>query len=106
MRALRQEITFWDHKTLGLEEDEVGASGSLTRLMRISYPRPWAKKLAAPDSSLPVFQRLNFFLSGGVSQKESNLLYGSAGAAVARVVEFLMDEGIICGIAVQGGQDV
>lgn len=106
LRALKQEIPCWDRKMLGLEEEEVGASGSLTRLMRISYPRPRAKKLAAPDSSLPVFQRLNFFLSGGVSQKESNLLYGSAGAAVARVVEFLMDEGIICGIAVQGGQDV
>lgn len=97
LRALRQEIPCWDRKIIGLEEEEVGASGSLTRLIRVSYPRPRAKKLAAPDSSLPVSQRLNFFLSGGVSQKESNLLDGSTDEAAAKVVEFLMDESIISG---------
>jgi len=97
LRALRQEIPCWDRKTIGLEEGDVGAFGSFARLVRVSYPRPRAKKLAAPDSSLSVAQRLNFFLSAGVSQKESNLLDGSVEESAAKVVEFLMDENIISG---------
>jgi len=90
--APKRELSTWDLKTIGLGEDKVGC---LMRLEEVSYPRPRAKKVATPDSSLSPMERLSFFLTGGVTERAANLLDGSTPEAVSKVTEFLIEAGII-----------
>lgn len=90
--APKRDIPLWDLKTIGLGEEEVGC---LMRLEEVSYPRPRAKKVATPDSSLSPMERLSFFLAGGITERAANLLDGSTPEAVSKVTEFLIEEGII-----------
>lgn len=67
----------------------------LMRLTAVSYPRPRAKRVTTPDSSLPVTERLDFILGGGLSEKQSNVLDGSTDEAIHRVTQLLTEEGVI-----------
>jgi hypothetical protein len=82
----------WDLKTIGLGEEEVS---SLMRLEEVTYPRPRAKKVTTPDSSLSPMERLKFFLAGGVTERAANLLDGSSSEALSKITEFLIEKGII-----------
>jgi len=90
--APKREIPIWDLKAIGTGEEEVSC---LMRLDEVSYPRPRAKKVATPDSSLSPMERLNFFLTGGITERAANLLDGSTPEAVSKVTDFLIEEGII-----------
>jgi electron transfer flavoprotein beta subunit len=90
--APKREIPMWDLKTIGLGEEEVS---SLMRLEEVTYPRPRAKKVTTPDSSLSPMERLKFFLAGGVTERAANLLDGSSSEALSKITEFLIEKGII-----------
>ncbi len=90
LAAQKRHIATWDLRAIGLE-----GVCCLMRLEAVSYPRPRAKRVATPDPSLPVMERLRFFLAGGVSEKQGNLLYGSTDEAIHKVTQFLIEEGII-----------
>jgi electron transfer flavoprotein beta subunit len=92
LQAQKREIAIWDLKAIGLGEAEVSC---LMRLESVSYPRPRTKRVTTPDPSLPVMERLKFFLASGVSERQSNLLDGSTDDAISKVTQYLIEEGII-----------
>jgi electron transfer flavoprotein beta subunit len=92
LQARKREIPIWDMKAIGLGEAEVSC---LMRLESVSYPRPRTKRVTTPDPSLPVMERLKFFLASGVSERQSNLLDGSTDDAISKVTQYLIEEGII-----------
>ena len=68
----------------------------LTRLVGFSPPRPRPKKLAQPDASMDVADRINFILSGGLAKKEdSKLIEGAPEKMAGEVIEVLKREGAI-----------
>lgn len=92
LQARKREITIWDLRAIGLREEDATC---LMRLEAVSYPRPRAKRVTAPDSSLPVTERLNFILGGDLSEKQSKVLDSSTDEAIHRVTQLLTEEGVI-----------
>lgn len=93
--ALQAPIETLDLARLGLARRRVGQMGSLTRVIALSSPRPRPKKAFTPDSSLPAEERLRLLLSGGVGNKQGDLLEGQPDAVAAQVVRFLRNERLL-----------
>jgi len=89
MTGLRKDIKEVDLKALGLSYEEVGPKGAKTRTVTLSLPKPRPKKVFTPDSHLSAEERLRLIMSGGVTQKQSDLLEGDPGNIASNVVKFL-----------------
>lgn len=92
LNAQRKKIQEYDLKALGLSHDEVGSRGSKTRVAAISPPKPRPKKLFTPDSNLSAAERRRLIMSGGVKQKQGNLLEGNPEYIASNVVRFLGEQ--------------
>jgi electron transfer flavoprotein beta subunit len=89
MAGLRKDIREYDLQALGLSSGEVGAEGAKTRTVALSTPKPRPKKVFTPDSHLSAEERLRLIISGGVTQKQGDLLEGDPGNMASSVVQFL-----------------
>lgn len=92
LAGLRGDIVEVNRETLGLSYDEVGARGSRTRLAGITLPKPRPKKVFTPDSSLSAQERRRLVLSGGVTQKQSEVLDGAPDKIAQTVVRFFAEK--------------
>jgi electron transfer flavoprotein beta subunit len=92
MAGLRKDITEYNRETLGLSHGDVGSEGSRTRTIALSLPKPRPKKVFTPDSSLSAEERLRLVISGGVTQKQSDILEGDRGKIADTVVQFLSEK--------------
>lgn len=93
LAATRTEIETPPMKSLLKGSEE---TTPLTRLVSFSPPRPRPKKLAQPDASMDVADRINFILSGGMAKKEdSKLIDGPPEKMATQVIEILKREGAI-----------
>jgi electron transfer flavoprotein beta subunit len=92
MAGLRKDITECNREILGLSYGEVGSEGSKTGTMALSLPRPRPKKVFTPDSSLSAEERLRLVISGGITQKQGNVLQGDRDKIAATVVQFLSEK--------------
>ncbi|MFA4837150.1 MAG: electron transfer flavoprotein subunit beta/FixA family protein [Dehalococcoidia bacterium] len=98
LQAEKKEITTWGCDALGLKPEEVGQSGSMVEVCSIAYPKPRAKKVAAPPPNLPPHLRLQWLMKGGGGQAEekgSEFIEGSPQEIVSRVLKYLTDEKIL-----------
>jgi len=91
MAGLRKDIAECNRETLGLSYGEVGSEGSRTGTVALSLPRPRPKKVFTPDSNLSAEERLRLVISGGVTQKQGDVLEGDRGKIAATVVQFLSE---------------
>ena len=66
-----------------------------TDVMRLSPPRPKPTKIFTPDSSLSPSERMKLIMSGGITQKKSQLLKGKAEDIAERIVTVLSGERIV-----------
>ena len=92
MTALKAEIPTLDHTSLNIHP------GTLTPMMHvegISPPRPRPKKLFVPDSTLSPAERMKLMLSGGVTEKKSELLTGPSGQVASKIIQYLIREKIL-----------
>ena len=93
--GLRKDIKEFDLKTIGLSYEEVDAEGVKTRTVALSLPRPRPKKVFTPDSHLSAEERLRLIISGGVIQKQGDLLEGDPGTIASSVVRFLSEKKLL-----------
>ncbi|MDR3557499.1 MAG: hypothetical protein P4L55_22305, partial [Syntrophobacteraceae bacterium] len=78
-------------RTLAFEE---GAEPG-TKRVGLHPPRPRPKKIAAPDSRLPAFERIAQLLSAGRVEKKGVMLRGSLESQVESIVSFLRDHSFL-----------
>jgi electron transfer flavoprotein beta subunit len=94
MAGLRKDITECNREMLGLSYGAVGAEGSKTKAANLSLPRPRPKKVFTPESSLSAEERLRLVISGGITQKQGDVLQGDRDKIAATVVQFLSEKKI------------
>lgn len=58
-------------------------------------PRPRPKKVPAPDSNMPAFNRINQLLSGSNAEKKGTVLTGDAETQAEGIISFLIEKGFI-----------
>lgn len=81
---------------IGLSQTDVDPQASLTRVVRLSPPKPRPKKIFIPDSGMSATQRIGYLMSGGLSKgKQSNLLEGATDYLAKQVIDYLVQEGIL-----------
>jgi electron transfer flavoprotein beta subunit len=73
---------------LELKNDPVQITG-------LSYPRPRPKRIPAPESSLPAFDRILKLLEGGISKRQVKMLQGSSEEIADQLFDFLVAEGLL-----------
>jgi electron transfer flavoprotein beta subunit len=95
MAGLRKDITEFNRETLGLSYNEVGTEGSRTRTVALLPPKPRPKKVFTPDSNLSAEERLRLVISGGVTQKQGDVLEGDQGKIATTVVQFLSEKNFL-----------
>lgn len=78
-------------QTLKFQEDATPK----TRRVALQPPRPRPKRIAAPDSSLPAFERIGQLLAGSRMEKKGVMLSGSPQSQVEAIVSFLQDHSFL-----------
>jgi len=63
--------------------------------MAISVPKPRPKKLFTPDSNLPAAERMRLIMSGGITEKKTDILQGNPKDIAANLLKYLKQEKII-----------
>jgi len=66
-----------------------------TRMTALMAPRPRPRKITAPESSLPAFDRILKLLEGGISGRQGKMLEGSTSELTDQLFELLINEGVI-----------
>ncbi len=92
--ALTKVIQRTSLKSLGLSWDK-GLEGTMIKLIGFSPPKLRPKKILVPDSNLPVHERLDFIMSGGIVDKGSELLEGDPKEIASKVVDLLVQQKIV-----------
>ena len=95
MAGLRKDIKKYNLEALGLSYEEVGLKGAKTRTVSLSPSKPRPKKVFTPDSHLSAEERLRLIISGGITQKQSDLLEGAPENIASTVVQFLSEKKLI-----------
>jgi electron transfer flavoprotein beta subunit len=95
MAGLGKDIQEYNLEALGLSRVEMGPEGAKTRTVALSPPKPRPKKVFTPDSQLPAEERLRLIMSGGVTQKQGDLLEGDPGNIASNVVQFLSKQKLL-----------
>ena len=93
--ARRKELKQHDLKSLNLDLEQVGIKGSKTRIVAYLPPRPKPKKPFTPDSRLPAAERMRLIMSGGVIQKQVDLLQGDPEDIASNIVRFLNEQKLL-----------
>jgi electron transfer flavoprotein beta subunit len=93
LAGVNKQIERVDPKTLGVNVDALERA---LELVSISQPKPRLKKTATIDSSMSAQERMHFLMKGGMQQKSSNVVQKQPDAAAADIIQFLLDNGIIC----------
>jgi len=95
MAGLRGDIKEYNLEALGLSRQELSPEGTITKTVGLSTPKPRPKKVFTPDSSLPAEERLRLIMSGGVTQKQGDMLEGDPAKIASTVVQYLTEKKIL-----------
>ena len=99
LSARKEVIEQYDLKALNLSPEEVGLRASKTRVLNLSQPKPRAKKLFTPDSSLSGPERMRLIMSGGIAEKKTGgLLEGDTKRLAVGLVQFLREKRLVPGL--------
>lgn len=93
--AERKPIEKYGLEALGLSAEDVGASGSKTKVLSISPAKPMLKQLFIPDSHLPAAERICLLMSGGLVEKRGDVVGGDPKEATLKFVQFLTKRKLI-----------
>ena len=92
-RAKKRGIKQYDMKDLELSSEEVGQKGSKTKVVSLSRPRP--KRIFVPDSYLSAVERLMQVESGGLEEKNGDIISGSPQEVASKLVQSLISQRIL-----------
>jgi len=96
-RAARAEIPCLGVHTVGLQEGNVGSSGSLTRLERFTPPKPTRRSaMASTAGKMTAAARLQRIMGGGVQEKKDSKIWECPDEpSVKKVAEHIVKEKLI-----------
>jgi electron transfer flavoprotein beta subunit len=96
-RAARAEIPSLGLDSLGLREENVGASGSTTRLERFTPPKPTRRSaMASTAGKMTAAARLQRIMGGGVQEKKDSKIWECPDEPSTRkVAEHIVKEKLI-----------
>ena len=96
-RAARTDICSLGLDTLGLREEDVGVSGSLTRLERFTPPKPTRRSaMASTAGKMTAAARLQRIMGGGVQEKKDSKIWECPDERSAKkVAEHIVKEKLI-----------
>lgn len=95
LAARKKDMDYYDAAALGLLPEEVGPVGSKTMVLRVSPPKPKARKLFAPPTNLSLAERTRLLMTGGIQEKKGNVLDGDPGEIASQFVDFLKSEKLL-----------
>lgn len=93
LAAQAADVVTWDLADLGVPLDDVRRAERLLRYGRPRPPHPRTRPLAAPDPSLPAFERILKLIEGTVKRREGRVVRLPADAMVEEIFRALRDEG-------------
>lgn len=93
--AGEKEIPCWDLARIGLPWVSIREKESLLNYGPISFPRPRLKKVLAPDSSLPTFERILKLLEGTVRPRAGKIIKDEEDRVVDEIFDVLLKEGLL-----------
>ncbi len=93
LAAQQAEIIVWDLATLGVPALDVMSADYPLRHGRLRTPRPRMRPLAAPDSELSAFERIQGLVNGAVHRREGRVVRPSERTVAWEVFATLRDEG-------------
>lgn len=88
-----REVTLLSLSALGMSPAEL--ANEPTRVIGLSFPRPRPRKVPAPESSLPAFNRILKLLEGGIARRKGTILQGNSEELADQLLELLIEEGVI-----------
>jgi electron transfer flavoprotein beta subunit len=96
-RARRAEIPCLGLDIVGLREENVGASGSITRLERFTPPKPTRRSaMASTAGKMTAAARLQRIMGGGVQEKKESKIWECPDQPSAKkVAEHIVKEKLI-----------
>jgi electron transfer flavoprotein beta subunit len=95
LRSLVAEIPRRGLADLGLEADEVGEVGSCAQVVGVSPPKPITKGLFIPDSSLSPEERWEQIVSGGMEERQGDVIQGPPDSVAERLLQFLTENNFV-----------
>lgn len=93
LAAQAREITVWDLADLGVPLEKVRDADRSLSYGRPRPPRPRLRPIAAPDPTLPAFDRILKLIEGSVKRREGRIVRESPDATVAEILRTLQEEG-------------
>jgi len=93
LAAQAGELVTWDLADLGVPLDDVRRAEQLLRYDRPRPAHPRLRPIAAPDPSLPAFERILRLIEGTVKRREGRVVRLPAEAMVEELLNSLRDEG-------------
>ena len=91
--AWEKEISCWDLAQIGLPWESIREKDSLLNFGPISFPKPRLKKISAPESSLPTFERILKLLEGKIRQREGKIIKDDEDHMVEELFQALLKGG-------------
>ncbi|MBT3362169.1 MAG: electron transfer flavoprotein subunit beta/FixA family protein [Chloroflexi bacterium] len=93
--AEKKQIEKLNLKALDMSPNEVGATGSLIKVVSVSVAKPSIKNLFVPDSNLLAIDRINILMSGGISDKKAEMILGGLQEAASYFVQFVKERKLL-----------
>jgi electron transfer flavoprotein beta subunit len=93
LSAQSEAVTVWDLADIGLPWERVRQAGRALRYGRLDRPRPGLRRVPAPDSSLPAFERIQQLLQGTTKRRKGRLIRGTGEELAEEVFQALLSEG-------------
>jgi electron transfer flavoprotein beta subunit len=89
LRSLGAKVARRGLADLGLRAEEVGEAGSFARVLKLSPPKPITKGLFIPDSDLSPEERWQQIVSGGIEERQGDVIQGPPDAVAEQLLQFL-----------------
>ncbi len=87
--GLSATIHEYNPNELGLHSEQAGLKEVKTKTISMAPPKRRPKKVFTPDASLSASERLHLIMSGGVMQKQSDVLEGTPESIASTIFGFL-----------------
>jgi electron transfer flavoprotein beta subunit len=93
--GLRKNVREYKLEELEFSSWDVGSEGAKTKTIALAPSKPRPKKMFTPDSQLSAEQRMQLIISGGVKQKQGDLLKGNPKDIASNVVRYFRDNKLL-----------
>lgn len=92
LQARGKQIPCWDLAFIGLSRQSIREKDDLLCSGPLSFPRPRLRRIPAPDSSLPTFERILKLLEGTIQSREGRIIKADEDRMVEEIFQIFLKE--------------